>query len=155
MLPLKVSQIDHVELCVPSRTEAATWYESVLGLHIVKDYEFWSQDPDGPLMISTPAGETKIALFRGKPCGSKRGIGFHLLAFRTDAASFMQFLADIENLNLFDRDGNVVDQQSVVDHELAFSIYFCDPWKNEIEITSYEYEIVRTALSLSSKKMSD
>jgi len=48
----RVDQLDHVELLVPDRYEAARWYERVLGLAIVSDYEYWAQDPNGPLMIS-------------------------------------------------------------------------------------------------------
>jgi imidazolonepropionase-like amidohydrolase len=41
------------------------WYKRVLGLEIVPEYEFWAQDPHGPLMISSDGGSTKLALFRG------------------------------------------------------------------------------------------
>ena len=61
--------------------------------------------------------------------------------------NFLHFLAAIDSLQLRDRDGKIVDQQSLSDHELAFSIYFCDPWQNEIEITTYEYESVRATLA--------
>ena len=33
----KVLQIDHVELFVPDRYEAARWYERTLGLQVVPD----------------------------------------------------------------------------------------------------------------------
>jgi catechol 2,3-dioxygenase-like lactoylglutathione lyase family enzyme len=47
-----VLQLDHVELFVPDRYEAARWYQRVLGLEIVREYEEWAADPRGPLMIS-------------------------------------------------------------------------------------------------------
>ena len=37
-----VDQIDHVELFVADRKEAAQWYEKVLGLKIVKEFKRWS-----------------------------------------------------------------------------------------------------------------
>jgi catechol 2,3-dioxygenase-like lactoylglutathione lyase family enzyme len=46
----RVLQIDHVELFVPDRHEAARWYERVLGLQIVPEYEPWATG-GGPLMI--------------------------------------------------------------------------------------------------------
>ena len=35
----RVDQVDHIELFVPNRYEAAKWYEKVLGLEVVKSYE--------------------------------------------------------------------------------------------------------------------
>ena len=47
----------------------------VLGLEIVPEYEFWAQDPQGPLMISSDCGSTKLALFRGPTDGPEEGSG--------------------------------------------------------------------------------
>ncbi|MFQ5652872.1 MAG: VOC family protein, partial [bacterium] len=63
----QVEQVDHIELFVPDRYEAARWYESKLGLRIVSEFEHWAANPRGPLMISTPRGKTKLALFEGRP----------------------------------------------------------------------------------------
>ena len=49
----RVSQIDHVEMFVPDRGEAARWYAEVLGLAVVPGYDDWASDPQGPLMISS------------------------------------------------------------------------------------------------------
>lgn len=54
-----VDQIDHVELFVPDRHQAAEWYRRVLGLKVVPDDEQWADDPQGPLMISSDGGSTK------------------------------------------------------------------------------------------------
>ena len=59
----KVLQIDHVELFVPERYEAARWYERTLGLQVVPECEPWAVD-GGPLMISSDGGSTKLALLR-------------------------------------------------------------------------------------------
>ena len=148
-MAIEVEQIDHIELVVPSRRDAARWYGDVLGLSVVKEFEFWSENPNGPLMIETASGQTRIALFRGEQQGSKSGTGFHLLAFRTSAKAFLDFLNQLESLALVDASGNTVDRRSVRDHQLAFSVYFCDPWKNEIEITSYEHHEIRKAFESS------
>ena len=63
----RVSQIDHVEMFVPDRYAAAAWYQQVLGLNVLRDYEDWAKDPHGPLMISSDDGNTKLALFEGVP----------------------------------------------------------------------------------------
>jgi catechol 2,3-dioxygenase-like lactoylglutathione lyase family enzyme len=66
-----VDQIDHVELFVPDRYQAAEWYRRVLGLKVVAEYEHWASDPRGPLMISSDGGHTKLALFQGTPQGER------------------------------------------------------------------------------------
>ena len=71
----KVLQIDHVELFVPDRYEAARWYEHALGLQVVPGCEPWAAG-GGPLMISSDGGSTKLALFEGTACGERpdRGV---------------------------------------------------------------------------------
>ena len=145
-MPFKIHQIDHVELTVPSRFEAAKWYSQVLGLEIIDELKFWADDPNGPLMIATPSGDTKLALFRGESEGSIPGNGFHLVAFRTDAENFLSFLDELASLDLKDCKGQAVNRHSVANHKQAFSIYFCDPWQNQLEITCYENAVVRKRL---------
>ena len=77
----KVLQIDHVELFVPDRYEAAKWYERVLGLQIVPECEPWAVG-GGPLMISSDGGSTKLALFEGQPAASSQTAAFRRVAFR-------------------------------------------------------------------------
>ena len=55
----KVLQIDHVELFVPDRYDAAKWYARVLGLQIVPECEPWAAG-GGPLMISSDGGSTSF-----------------------------------------------------------------------------------------------
>src|SRR5688500_7472544 len=59
----RVLQIDHVELFVPDRHEAAGWYQRILGLDVVPALQAWAADPGGPLMMSSDGGSTKLALF--------------------------------------------------------------------------------------------
>ncbi len=58
-----VEQIDHVELCVPDRKIASSWYRDILGLEVIPEFAHWAEDPRGPLMIGTRQGSTKLALF--------------------------------------------------------------------------------------------
>lgn len=78
------SAVDHVELFVPDRHEAAEWYEKALGLKVVRDLEEWATE-GGPLMISGDGGNTMLALFEGEARGSVTGSetsGHHLTVRR-------------------------------------------------------------------------
>ena len=119
-------RIDHVELFVPDRREAAKWYQRVLGLEVLPEYEHWASNPRGPLMISSDGGDTKLALFEGTPQGSRETAGFHRVAFRVDAASFVNFLKRLSGMELMNHDGQRVTADSVADHSAARSIYFCE-----------------------------
>jgi catechol 2,3-dioxygenase-like lactoylglutathione lyase family enzyme len=140
--PFRVQRLDHVELFVPDRREAANWYRDVLGLDIVPEYEFWADDPDGPLMISSDRGDTKLALFEGNPQGSRETAGFHVVAFRVSAADFIGFLKRLPELELVDDRGRPVRSDRIVDHHAAWSLYFSDPFGHRLELTTYEYDQV-------------
>jgi catechol 2,3-dioxygenase-like lactoylglutathione lyase family enzyme len=132
--------IDHVELFVPNRYEAADWYHRVLALTIVPEYESWAADPGGPLMISSDGGSTKLALFEGA-CSSVRNVGgFRRVAFRTDTRGMREFLRRAVELRLEDSEGRLVTPEAVVDHQQAFSVYFADPHGHLLEVTTYDYE---------------
>lgn len=133
---IRVLQIDHVELYVPDRHEAAEWYRRVLGLHIVPEFEVWAADPGGPLMMATAGGDTKLALFQGEPQGSRPTAGFHRVAFRVDADAFIGFVRHLEEQG---------QDHRVADHRLAWSVYFSDPYGHRLEVTSYEHEAIRTS----------
>lgn len=134
----KVLQIDHVELFVPDRYEAARWYERVLGLRIVPECETWAAD-GGPLMISSDEGSTKLALFEGTPDASTQAAAFRRVAFRVTGDGFAEFLRRLPDLQLVDSRGRPVAHESVVDHQQAYSIYFNDPWTHQLEVTTYDY----------------
>jgi catechol 2,3-dioxygenase-like lactoylglutathione lyase family enzyme len=126
----KVLQIDHVELFVPDRYDAAKWYERVLGLQIVPECEAWAVS-GGPLMISSDGGSTKLALFEGQPAASGPTAAFRRVAFRVTAPGFAEFVT---------RNPDLVTTDAVVDHQQAFSIYFTDPHGHQLEVTTYEYD---------------
>src|SRR5262245_45492264 len=134
-----VDQIDHVELFVPDRYQAAEWYQRVLGLTIVREYEHWASDPRGPLMISSDSGNTKLALFQGTPQGSRETAGYHLVAFRVGAVDFKRFLDRLPELNLVDHLGRSVTKELARDHTKAYSLYFNDPFGHRLELTTYQH----------------
>ena len=146
MASFKVDQIDHVELFVPDRHEAAAWYEAALGLTVVGDFAHWVENPRGPLMISSDSGRTKLALFQGQPQGARETAGFHRVAFSAGAADFDRFLNELRRLNLTDSDGHTVTPDDVVDHQSAYSIYFCDPYGHRLELTTYEHAAMAALL---------
>jgi catechol 2,3-dioxygenase-like lactoylglutathione lyase family enzyme len=135
-----VQQIDHVELFVPDQYQAAQWYERVLGLTILPQYEHWADG--GPLMISSDEGGTMLALFKGEPPGSRDIVGHRRVAFRVDGPGFMRFLEHVKDFPVFDREGRRISDEHVVDHDQSWSIYFCDPYGNRYEVTTYDYAYV-------------
>lgn len=146
MRPFKVEHLDHVEMFVPDRQEAARWYEETLGLSVLPDYEHWAEDPQGPLMISSDGGKTKLALFTGEPRGDRPTAGFHLVAFLVDGPGFFRFLEHVESHPVFSETGVEVRSLRPRDHGRAFSVYFCDPWGHRLEITTYDNRYVRDRL---------
>lgn len=142
----RVEQIDHVEVFVPDRHEAATWFRHVLGCEILQEYAEWSEDPRGPLMISPDGGRTKLALFRGEPQGARPTAGFHLVAFRVNGPAFIEFLTRASDLGLKNARGEPVTPESAVDHGKAYSVYFSDPYGHRLEVTSYADEAIRQVL---------
>ena len=148
MTEFRVERIDHVEVFVPERYEAAEWYRRVLGLEIVRDFEFWADDLRGPLMITSGSG-TKVALFEGSAQGDREVVGFIRLAFLAGCAAFVDFVSKVSSLELRDAQGRAVGPADVVDHKSAYSIYFSDPYGNPLEITTYDYEEVAAALAAS------
>jgi catechol 2,3-dioxygenase-like lactoylglutathione lyase family enzyme len=135
----KVLQIDHVELFVPDRYEAARWYEQALGLQIVPECEPWATG-GGPLMISSDGGSTKLALFEGEPMPASQTMAFRRVAFRVTGRGFAEFLRRLPDLGLVDARRERVTVNAVVDHQQAYSIYFDDPYGHQLEVTTYDYD---------------
>jgi hypothetical protein len=119
----------------------------VLGLEIVPEYREWADDPGGPLMIASDDASTKLALFEGRPQESRPTAGFHLVAFRVDAKGFLTFLRRLGEVQLRDQRDRPLTIDSVVDHQKAYSVYFGDPYGHRLEVTTYEYESTRAALT--------
>ncbi len=135
-----VEQIDHVEVLVPDVKEAACWYERVLGLTVVHGLE-WTE----PLMISSDGGRTKVALFQGRP--QEENVGWRRVAFRVSGAAFIEFLGRLDDGPVMSSSGSTVSAGDIVDHDVCWSIYFADPYGNRLEVTTYDYAEVETALT--------
>jgi catechol 2,3-dioxygenase-like lactoylglutathione lyase family enzyme len=134
----RVTQVDHVELFVPDRNEAAAWYGRILGLEIVRELEHWAADVSGPLMLSTEHGGTKLALFTGAPQCDRATAGFHRVAFRVSRQAFDAFLIHIRENPVFNDKGEETRELAVNDYGAAWSVYFHDPYGHRLEVTTYE-----------------
>ena len=137
----KVAQIDHVHLFVSDRHEAAAWYERILGFKIARDFEVWAV-PGGPLLISPDNGNTKLALFESKRVDEPNTEPKKTVAFRTNGEGFCRFLERLAHYPVFDESGKSVSTLEVVDHDLAFSVYFNDSAGNSLELTTYDCDTV-------------
>ena len=142
--PFRVDQIDHVELFVPDQYEAAEWYQRILGLQILPEHEHWAAT--GPLMISSNGGGTMLALFKGKPRVNRETAGHHRVAFRVSGPGFLDFLDHVDANPIDNGEGQRITRANVIDHDQAYSIYFCDPYGNRYEVTTYDYDQVIAAL---------
>lgn len=121
---MELEGIDHVALAVADPERTAGWYHDVLGFE--RRHEgMWH---GVPLFIGK--GSTAIALFpRRAPDEPRTRNGFLHLAFR---ASRENFLAAQDELK---RRGIPFEFE---DHEISHSIYFRDPDRHQLEITTYE-----------------
>ncbi len=137
--------LDHVHLRVSDRGAAAAWFGRVLGLRVAEAFCSWSDDPRGPLFLQTASGRSCLALFQGAHGTG----GDHTIAFATDAAGFAQFVADLADGEIKATEGQRLTRNAVVDHELAWSIYFVDPDGNHFELTTCDYAAARDLLATS------
>jgi catechol 2,3-dioxygenase-like lactoylglutathione lyase family enzyme len=144
MNQFRVQQVDHIELYVPDQYEAARWYEQVFGLEIMREFEFWVEA--GPLMISSDGGSTKLALFKGEAPGFHPVPGFRRVAFRVDGPGFIQFLNRLQEQPVFDHSGQSTNKLEIIDHDKSYSAYFCDPYGNRYEVTTYDYNYISQQL---------
>ena len=122
---IRLEQIDHVALRCASPEATKTWYVNVLGFeHVSPDQ--WSGTP-----ILLRLGSTMLTLFPQKPGEppAANGQAWHL-ALR--AATYADFRAAQTEL----REREIAFQFQ--DHEIAHSIYFYDPDRFLLEITTYD-----------------
>ena len=136
----KVLQIDHVELFVPDRYEAARWYERTLGLQVVPECEPWAAGRRAADDFERWWQHEAGALRRAACDSSAQTAAFRRVAFRVTAGGFAEFLRRLPDLALEDSRQRPVTTESVVDHHQAYSIYFDDPYGHLLEVTTYDYD---------------
>ena len=126
-----LSGIDHVHVYVTDRQRAAAWFADVLGLKIIESLRSWATD-GGPLTIGDDADTIHVALFERAEFTPTTAI-----AFGADAENFLAWKRLLEDRGILDR---------CSDHDLAWSLYFRDPFDNVYEITSYEHAAIAAAI---------
>jgi catechol-2,3-dioxygenase len=137
-----VTGIDHVHVEVSDRAAAAEWYGRILDLVPDPRFAVWAQSSGGPLFLSTPEGQTCLALFERRDLLTPNRDG--TIAFSVLAKEFIELLGRLPtDLALNDRLAPV----KPVDHGLSWSIYFSDPDGTRIEVTCYDYGTLRATLA--------
>jgi catechol 2,3-dioxygenase-like lactoylglutathione lyase family enzyme len=122
---MKLEQIDHVALHCASPEATMAWYVTTLGFERVFA-EYW---PGVPIFLRL--GSTYLALFPSKESDApSSGAGFSHLAFR--AATYQDFEAAQVDL----RARGIPFEFE--DHGVSHSVYFRDPDRLQLEITTYD-----------------
>jgi catechol 2,3-dioxygenase-like lactoylglutathione lyase family enzyme len=133
---LNVRSIDHICVCVSDVDASIRWYERVLGLkHEYKDHPSFGTDP-----AFMQAGSARIALLPladGQvPISNHNGAHF---AFNVDEEEWLQIREKLPTLLLEHRVSSahnvVVDEE---DYGLQLSLFFEDPDKNILEVTTWK-----------------
>jgi catechol 2,3-dioxygenase-like lactoylglutathione lyase family enzyme len=120
--------LDHIAITVSDLERSVKWYQDVLGME--RHYaDVWG---DVPAMMMV--GGSGIALFRAKTSTPKP---------QTDDGTLrMRHLAFRASRAEFDKAQEALRQRGIdfefSDHTVSHSIYFYDPDRHEIEITTYE-----------------
>lgn len=125
MIPGLSGAIDHVHVYVPSRRAAADWYRKTLGFSIVEKFAIWTTSESGPLTIADGNDKIHFALFRSE---KSRPVS---LAFGADRKEYSAWKAHLARADIAVRES---------DHGLCHSIYFTDPFDNQLEITTYDID---------------
>lgn len=141
----RMGRLDHVHIRVPDRAEAARWYATHLGFEPVETFDFWASGFEGgPLQISADGGHTTLALFEvseGHPMVPQQtGV-----AFSVDADMFMAFARSLPG-EIAASSGERLQVEDLIDFDLCWAFDLADPWGNQYELNSYDYERVRTEL---------
>lgn len=127
----RLNGIDHVHVYVRSWAEAEAWYRDVLGFEPLEEFRVWAVD-GGPLTLADASGKVHLALFESdrEPAST--------VAFGANAKQFIAWKSHLEDRGL---------ELRITDHQLAWSMYFSDPFGNLHEITTYEHATVAAALA--------
>lgn len=128
----KLNGIDHVHVYVNNRSEAEQWYQKVLGFKRVEALMVWAVG-SGPLTLENTEGNVHLALFEKDDYPNTSAI-----AFGASGQEFLAWKTHLESHAL---------ELRLADHQLAWSLYFNDPYGNLHEITTYEHDYVATRLA--------
>ena len=126
-MPPKLSGIDHVHVYVSSWQEAEPWYQSVLGFKRLEAFMSWAVN-GGPLTLEDQSGKVHLALFESDQPPTST------IAFGATGEEFLAWKTHLEQQAL---------ELRIADHDLAWSLYFYDPFGNYQEINTYEHDLVR------------
>ena len=125
---MELEGIDHIAMGVRDIERSVKWYIDVLGFERLHE-GMWNGVP-----TFIGKGNTGIALFPASheaPSANHREIRMLHLAFRADRENFGAAQRELQNRRI---------KFEFQDHEIAQSIYFCDPDGHQLEITTYELE---------------
>ena len=134
---LRSAALDHVEIFVSDRAAAVGWYRRVFGLEPVAEWTHWAT-PRGPLMVASPGANNMLAIFERPPCPRRADAEHHRVAFRVSGAALIEFAERGLQGPVYGEGGAPLSSLPITSHGGAYSIYFCDPWGNRCEVTTYE-----------------
>ena len=127
-MTINIQHIDHIALTVRDVEKSTTWYCDVLGL----EHRYKGMWDGVPAMLFV--GETGLALFPSKadtpsPFPRRDPVTMTHFAFRVNRENFEAAQIHLTKLDIpFD----------FQDHDIAHSIYFYDPDRHQIELTTYD-----------------
>jgi len=135
--------IDHVHIEVKDRLAAAAFFERALGFEVDEALAFWADDEMGPLIIKSPHGDARLSLFQ-RP--DKQHLRDNTIALRLNGESFLAAIDRLAQNNVKTPKGLLVGRDRIVNHDVSWSLYFCDLDGNRFELTTYDYHAVRKML---------
>ena len=96
-----------------------------------------------PILATRDANPVRSQLARAFEPGSRDTT----IAFRVTDRQFQDFLGDLGDHDLSHEAGRrLTSGDVVVDHDLSWSLCFLDPEGNRLEVTTRDYESVRSAI---------
>lgn len=140
---MTVDGIDHVHVLVSDREASIAWYGRTLGLRPDSRFATWAHRAAGPIVLCTEAGRTVLSLFVRPGVEQAQDA---TIAFGMAGGAFVRFMEALPALALQHHGGRILSASNLIDHELSFSIYFLDPDRNRVEVTTYDREAVVQAL---------
>ncbi|MEL7486525.1 MAG: VOC family protein [Pseudomonadota bacterium] len=119
--------VDHIHLYASDRDAAAAWYADVLNFEPVPAFARWAEHPKGPLTVADCADSVRFAILsRAEPKPFS-------IALTVDAASYRAWRTRLQARGVECREA---------DHGLCASLYFKDPFGNELELTAWDVSVL-------------